>query len=138
MAPRLRGLKRKGTGPVGFVSFRGPVPFLLGPLTCFLMLALAQPALAQTRLEWKFADGDSFVLERIYTQKQVIDVNGKTYTQETTSKWLTTVAVSEKNARTALLLLTIDGVSIKTNGPWREPTGRRPPRTKIWNRRRIS
>ncbi|MBI3411896.1 MAG: hypothetical protein HY040_26495 [Planctomycetes bacterium] len=86
-------------------------------LACFLLFAWAQPALAQTRLEWKFAEGDSFALERIYTQKQIIDVNGKTFTQETTSKWLTTVAVSEKNARTAVLLLTIDGVSIKTNGP---------------------
>lgn len=76
----------------------------------------AGPAFAQTRLEWKFAAGDSFVLERIYTQRQEMELGAKKFVQETASTWLTSVAIKEKGPKGALLVLTIESVQIKSIG----------------------
>lgn len=81
-----------------------------------LLVCAAQPAPAPARLEWKFVEGESFVLERLFSQKQVIEINAKTFTQETTSAWLTSITVKEKNVRGAVLMVAIESVKSKSTG----------------------
>src|SRR5262245_29696836 len=86
----------------------------LAPL---LVLALPVHASAQVRLEWKFQSGEKFLIERVYTQKQVIDVKGKQYKQETTATWLHKVTVKEKTPEGAVLDIVLEEASNKQAGP---------------------
>lgn len=82
---------------------------------CLILLA-PLAASAGVRLEWKFAPGDSFVIERVYQQKQEIDVKGRAYKQDTTSTWQMRFTVKEKSRGNALLAVTIEDVAYKTTG----------------------
>jgi hypothetical protein len=81
-------------------------------LVCLVPLSAA----AQTRLEWRFNVGDSFLLERVYRQKQEIEVKGRSFKHDVSTSWLTRVAVKEKHFWQWVLQVTFEEVSYKNDG----------------------
>jgi len=74
------------------------------------------PAAAQVRLEWKFAPGDSFVVERQLTQVQEIEVKDRTFKHENHSTWKVRVAVTDRQRDNGVLTLTLEDVSYEAKG----------------------
>ena len=76
-----------------------------------LILGEAQaPAGEPIKLAWKFAPGDRFYIERTIKQKQKVEAQKKTFAQDSTSRWLSSVEVKEKTAAGFVLALQIEEV----------------------------
>ncbi|MCI0642822.1 MAG: DUF6263 family protein [Gemmataceae bacterium] len=82
-----------------------------------LIVFLPHVASAQSKLEWKFEPGDVFFTERVYAQKQVIEVKNKQFKQESSNTWITRVTVKEKVVQGHVLEFKIESVTYKTSGP---------------------
>ena len=83
----------------------------------FVLLFAAVPCQAQTKLEWLFKDGETVFAERIYTQKQSVEVKNKLFNQERTKTWVTAITVKEKTAAGYVLDLKVESVAFKSTGP---------------------
>jgi Family of unknown function (DUF6263) len=84
-----------------------------------ILASLLAPAFAQgqAKLEWKFAKGDCFSTERVYTQKQVIDIKGKQFKQTGSNTWVTSVSIGDRAGDGHAVKFTIESVAYKTQGP---------------------
>ncbi len=82
-----------------------------------LVAAVPHVAWAQTKLEWKFEPGDVFFTERVYAQKQVIEVKNKQFKQESSNTWITRVTVKEKAVQGHVLEFKVESVTYKSSGP---------------------
>jgi hypothetical protein len=67
------------------------------------------------QLTWNFAKGDRFFVERIVKQKQTIEAKKRSFGQETTSHWLSSVLVRDKTADGYILDLQIEKVERSLN-----------------------
>jgi hypothetical protein len=82
-----------------------------------LLLAAALPAAAQSGLEWKFKEGDKFVIESSTETKQTITKDEKPTTSESTFTTVSTFVVKKAAAGSYTLEQTIDEVRVKSNKP---------------------
>jgi hypothetical protein len=86
-------------------------------LLLFAFLALtAAPALGQNKPQWHFKEGDTFVVERIYSQKQTAETKSKIFKDDRTKTLVTSITVKEKAAAGHVLLIKIDSVRFQSAG----------------------
>jgi Family of unknown function (DUF6263) len=81
-----------------------------------IVLLGAHPALAQVKLEWRFKEGETFFSERIYTQKQSVEINGKAFKELRSKTWLSAIAVKEKTKAGYLLEFKVESASFQSDG----------------------
>ncbi len=87
----------------------------------FVLVALAWPAQAQVRLEWKFKEGDKFYLESVSVLKQSMKTLGKDLKQDLEQTTLFSFSVQKKDSdNSAVLEAKIESVTMKNLGG---PTG---------------
>jgi hypothetical protein len=83
----------------------------------FLVVLLgARPGLAQVKLEWRFKEGETFFAERVYTQKQSVEINGKAFKEVRSKTWLSAITVKEKTKAGALLEYKVESASFQSDG----------------------
>src|SRR5262245_47510877 len=70
-------------------------------------------ASAQTKLEWQLKKGETFLAERVYTQKQSVTVKGKTHKTERQKTWVSSISVKDKTAAGYVLELRFDKVEFQ-------------------------
>lgn len=85
-------------------------------LSCAAASILATTAAAQLTLEWKLTPGAAFQAERIYAQKQTVEVKNKVLADTRTKTFVITVTVKEKTAGGFGLDLKLDSVQFKSAG----------------------
>ncbi|MFO0969785.1 MAG: DUF6263 family protein [Gemmataceae bacterium] len=86
-------------------------------LACLCLLPLfAGPAAAQLKLQWHFKPGEQFVLERVYRQKQDIEVKDRSLKHETTNRWTLRLTVKEKHLTHWDIRATFEEVVCKDGG----------------------
>lgn len=67
-------------------------------VTVIALLPMAGNASAQTLLQWKFAKGNVYEAQRITTQKQAVEINGKVFKQTRESTWHVRLEVKDEKA----------------------------------------
>jgi hypothetical protein len=87
-----------------------------GTWALLVLASLASPLPGQVTLAWKFQEGQTFFLERVFQQKQMIEVKGKNFKQESTNTWLTKIAVKKVTPELISLDQTIVAVTSKHTG----------------------
>jgi len=77
-------------------------------VTAWILTASA--VTAQPVMQWKFEAGKVYECERIVTQKQTVEANGKTFPSNRQSTWLIRLDVIEKDAKSARIQATLTKV----------------------------
>jgi hypothetical protein len=77
---------------------------------------LAVPAPAQTKLEWKFAPGQVFEVERTAAQKLSVEAKEKSFKLDRQSSWHVRLEVKEPHARGFLILALLTKVEQRLDG----------------------
>jgi hypothetical protein len=79
-------------------------------------MIVAGPLAAQETLAWKLTPGTHFFLERVYHQKQVVDVKNSNFKQESKSTWLSKLTALKAGADEVALEQTIVSVKFDRSG----------------------
>jgi hypothetical protein len=77
---------------------------------------LAAPAYGQTKLEWKFKEGDKFYIENATKLKQTITVMGREMKQDTDNTTVTRFEVKKRTSDQIVLEEKIVAVKVKNTG----------------------
>lgn len=88
-------------------------------LSAVLVLAgMAVPASAQTKLEWKFKEGEKFFLEQVVNNKMAVKVMGMDMNMDTVQTQVTSFAVLKKNSDGSVVIeQKIESIKIEAEGP---------------------
>src|SRR4029077_17268893 len=81
------------------------------------------PPQPQVKPEWRFKEGTTFFVKRVYTQKQSVEINGKSFKEERAKTWVTAVTPKRKTPADDGSELKIDSVSFQSAG--KMPAGER-------------
>ncbi len=85
-------------------------------VSLLLTLVCLGSAVAQTKLEWQLKKGETFVAERIYTQKQTVTVRGKTQSAERRKFLVSSITVKDKTASGFLLDIVFEEAELGATG----------------------
>jgi len=81
-----------------------------------VLAGVALPAHAQTRMEWKFNEGEKFYVEEVSDQKQSISVMGQDIKMGTKSTTVTSYTVKRKAGNAVTMEMKIESVDVKAEG----------------------
>ncbi len=87
----------------------------------FLIVLLGvHPVSAQVKLEWRFKEGETFFAERVYTQKQAVEMKGKAFKEQRSKTWLSAITVKEKTKAGYILELKVESAIFRSDGERRD------------------
>lgn len=93
-------------------------------LTAIGWMVLALPAAAQETLAWTLREGQTLYLERVYRQKQTIDVKNKAFQQTSSNTWISKLDVHKVTDTDIVVDQTVISVVFKKDQPKPMPQDR--------------